>query len=218
MPDQPPALVARYAASFREGDNPAVAGALILEEDQLRLEGSRLAGDCRLSVPYGELTQVRIGRAPSERLNGRNTVVLSRRQGAALLVAPLGMGLLHELTDLIASCAARQGKHEERLTILVPLKPGSSERVRELIAEGPPFDPAGLHLTQHQVFLSPEEAVFVLEGMGVAETFARVIRDPALWRAGIAWKNSIAGRPRLVAAPPGNGELVYTWTAQAEQT
>jgi hypothetical protein len=50
------------------------------------------------------------------------------------------------------------------------------------------------------------EAVFVFGGPGVHEVLERAVRDPALWRAGLAWRNVMAGKPRLL-------DCAFSWSA-----
>ena len=195
---------------------PPAAGAVVVEEDRLLLEGRQAGTRFELSLAYPELTQIHIGRGPDERLNGHPTVVITRRDGPCVHIQPFGAGLLHELTGLLAALAAQHADEAEQVTVVVPLRRGSLERVKELVVEGPPFDPAALGLRRHQVFLTPTEAIFVLEGTHARETFERALREPSFWRAGLAWRSSIAGRPHVADAPPTDAELVYSWAANGE--
>lgn len=206
----------RYAGVFREGDGPPAAGAVVVEDDRLLLEGRQGGRLFELSLPCAELTQVRIGFGVEERLNGYPTVILTRRNGPPVQIAPLGFGLRSELADLLTTLTAEHAESADRVTILVPLKSGGRKRVKELVAQGPPFDPAALGLEGHQVFLTASEAIFVLDGPGVRELLERAIQEPGFWRAGLAWRSSIAGRPSIAAArfdPARAGELVYSWVA-----
>jgi hypothetical protein len=49
----------------------------------------------------------------------------------------------------------------EQLAIVARLKSGAEPRARELIASGPPFDPAESGFDRHAVYLSVDEVVFV---------------------------------------------------------
>src|SRR6266581_9292341 len=89
-----------YAVVWRTGDGPTSSGRLELGKDELVLYG---AGSEGLRVPLDELSSVEIGRGAAERINGDKSVVLERPSCERVLVAALGgVGLLGELTDLLA--------------------------------------------------------------------------------------------------------------------
>lgn len=207
--------VTRYAVVFRVGQEQPTAGALDIHAEGLTLDGRVAAARVLLSVDYAELADVRIGRNPEERLNGRPTLLLSRQGKPLIQIQPYGVGLLGEITDLLAVLTAQPPKRDERLAVIVPLKRGRLKRVKELIAQGPPFDPAALNLTGHQIYLSAHQAIFLFAGPHVRATLTGVARDPTLWRAGLAWRSSITGPPRLANAPEaalGNdAALIYSW-------
>ena len=92
------------------------------------------------------------------------------------------------------------------LTLVLPLRPGAHEAVRRLLAQGPPFDLGQIpELERHEVFLTPEEAIFVFESArGEDATRALLSRSEVAHAAG-AWQEHIAGPPRLA-------EHVYSWS------
>jgi hypothetical protein len=205
----------QHAAVFRESDGPAASGILRIDGDSFSLEGRRAGRLVALTVALADVREVRVGRAPVERLNGQPTLVVTRRAGPVLFVQPFGAGLLSELADLLSTLAARRADDLEWVEVRVPLKPGCLERARELISRGPPFEPAALRLQQHDVFLREGEAVFVLRGPHVHEALERAMREPGFWRSGLAWRSCVAGRPRIVQMTAGvlpEHELVYSWT------
>jgi len=215
--EQPPT---RYAVVYREEGGPSTAGRLVITGEGLLLDGG--AGDrrCTLNVPFAELTEIHIGRTAAERLNGYSVLVLERRQAPSVHVAPFGVGLLHELADLIAVLTTEQRTGDEHVAVIVPLKAGCRQRVRELVAQGPPFNPAALGLKEHQVYLRERDVVFVFGGAHVRAKVERAMRNPTLWHAGLAWHHCIIGRPRLAAVTdtiPTKGEPLYSWTAESEQ-
>jgi hypothetical protein len=81
-----------------------------------------------------------------------------------------------------------------RLVVVAPLKPGAEARARELLDEGPPFDLEGSSFDSHEVFVTPQEVVFVFEG---SETLDLDAGDPVLARAAEAWAECLDGRPRI---------------------
>ena len=90
-----------------------------------------------------------------------------------------------------------------RAVIIVPLQEGASQRAAELLRNGPPFDPEEVGLERHHVFLTVQEAVFLFEAddSGAAE---RLVANESFWSAAAAWKDLVAGPPRLA-------DDVYSW-------
>lgn len=85
-----------------------------------------------------------------------------------------------------------------RLVVVAALKPGGEARARELLDEGPPFELADSPFESHEVFVTPEEVVFVFEGTASAgETLSFAADDPGIWRAAKAWAECLDGRPRI---------------------
>jgi hypothetical protein len=170
-----------------------------------------------LEIPFSALVEVRIGRSPSERLNGYPTLVLERNTPPAVHVAPLSPLLLHELADLLASLRDRTGG--DVLVVLAPLKPGCLGRARRLLAKGPPFDPASVRLSSHEVYLSETEAVFVFHGREVRTRINQAVRHPAVWRAGIAWQRCFAAPPQIVELTKISldSNPAYSWIESEQQ-
>ncbi len=209
--------VARYAAVFREAGSPKAAGAVIVSGDRVRLEGRCGAETVELEMDCGSLEQVRIGRAANERLNGRPTIVLSRRDGPDVQIEPLRAGILSELIDLLVAVPSGLPA-SDRVVVRVPLKQGGLARARTLVEGGPPFDPAELGLERHEVYLGAGEALFVLEGRRVRERLAQAVREPSFWRAGLVWRRLLDGAPSLVSLAAGDlkdRELIYSWPPQS---
>ncbi len=201
----------RFAVVFRAGGVEA-AGSLEIEQDRLLLRGRAASGNLDLEISSSDVLEVRVGSRPSERLNGHRTLVLERANMPPVQVAPLGVALLPEIADLLASLTGGRGGV---LAVSVPLKPGCVRRARELLAEGPPIDPASLGLQEHEVYLDEEAAVFVFSGKSVRARVGKAIRHPAVWRAGLAWQRCFAGPPAIVetAQLRLSGTPVYRWAA-----
>lgn len=98
-------MASTYAVIWQEPGFPPYAGKLVVGRRRLSLEGS--ASGARQSLRrllYEEIERVRMGRAPEERLDGRHTVVLERRQGAPLRIATVhGVGATNEVAEKIAA-------------------------------------------------------------------------------------------------------------------
>lgn len=203
-----------YAVVFQKAESRAT-GRLEIEQDRLLLSGRGTAGNLELEIPFRDLVEVRVGRSPSERLNGYRTLLLERETEPTVRVAPLGAALLPEITDLLASLT--ESGTESVLAVRVPLKPGCLGRARELLAKGPPLQPALLGLSGHEVYLSESEAVFVFRGADVRAKVGKAVRHPAVWRAGLAWQRCFAAPPQVVDDPAliDLGDATYRWRQES---
>ena len=206
-----------YPVVFALGGEDPAAGSLTVDEGGITLEGRRHGEPVKLGITRVELDRVRIGRSPQEALDGYPTVVLERRAGPRVRVSPFGAGLLHELADLLASLVERPGETADHVAVIVPLREGSQQRVRELIERGPPFDAAMLGLRHHRILLAPTEAVLVFEGPHLRRSLEHALAEPSLWRAGLDWRTCMAGRPHVSEQETvtEEHEVVYDWTTRA---
>jgi hypothetical protein len=125
--------------------------------------------------------------------------------------------MLPEIADLLISLSQRAGG--DLLTVLVPLKDGCLDRARMLLAKGPPFDPASLGLSSHQVYLREGEAVFVFRGRNARARIGKAIRHAAVWRAGLAWQRCFAAPPQIVeqAEVSLDSNPAYCWIESEQQ-
>ena len=88
----------------------------------------------------------------------------------------------------------------DRVAIIARLKKGAAARASELIAEGPPFDPAEARMVRHSVYLSADEVVFVFEGHQVEWAVDDLIDGPfhpRIRRALARWREIVDGSPRI---------------------
>ena len=81
--------------------------------------------------------------------------------------------------------------------MIAQLRPGSEEQAKQLVAAGPPFDPATLGLTSHDVYLSPRSVVFVFEGPEVERSVSDLVNDPASSGSFSAWGPLLDGSPAI---------------------
>ena len=191
-----------YAAVWRTGDGPISSGKLELGADDLVLHGS---GEDELRISFDELSSVEIGRGASERINGDKSLVLERPSCERVLVAALGgVGLLGELTDLLARLRAERAARA-CVAVVVPIKRGTDAVARQLVEEGPPFDLERLGLERHHVFVSEREVVFFFEGESASAAVDALSRSPRVLNAAVRWRGILAGRPRLA-------EEQFGWT------
>jgi hypothetical protein len=195
-----------YAVVWREPGGSVFAGKLGFASDSLRLEGSSDAGSlAHLRVLYRDLSGVRVGRSPEERIDGRPCIILERRAGRSLSIVPVGgAGALFEIEEALAELVSDKNASHGRAMIIVPIKPEKAPLVRELLARGPPFDPATTSLERHDVYVTDWEVIFLFEGPDVHALARELVRSPTAWRAAAAWEDCLAGRP---VAP----DQAYSW-------
>ncbi len=191
---------ASYGVVWRRGVTDLATGKLELLPRALRLEGMSGSDPATCEIPYENLGVVRVGRDASERIHGRPSLVIERRHGEPIAISSVAQeGVIGELAQRLA--ALRPGR---RTTVVLPLQPGSGPEVRELLAAGPPFDPDELELVRHEVFLTPDEAIFVFESRHGAGPLEQLLAEPELWQGAAAWAPYIAGPPRIA-------EDAYSW-------
>lgn len=85
----------------------------------------------------------------------------------------------------------------DRIGVIAQLRPGSEEQARRLLEAGPPFDPAGLGLTRHDVYLGDQAVVFAFEGPDVERRVADLLDDPASSGSFSAWGPLLDGTPTI---------------------
>jgi hypothetical protein len=184
-----------YAVVWRTGEGAISSGRLELGADELVLQGSGKPEGFR--IPFDELASAEIGRGASDRINGEKSLVLERDSCERVLVAVLGgVGLLGELTDLLARLRAERAARA-CVAVVVPIRRGTAEAARRLVEEGPPFDVEGVGLERHHVFVSEREVVFFFEGDSATAAVDALSRSPSVLTAAVRWRGILAGRPRL---------------------
>jgi len=192
-----------YAVVWNDDGAPARAGRLVVSANGLELHGARDNGvPATVLLDAGALANARAA-SNGERLNGCPTIVLERRDGTVVRIGALEFAVVGELLDRVAALPTGTPTTQAAL-VIVPLRKGSAAKARELIAQGPPFDPATVGLTRHEVFVSDSAALFLLEGPQIDETVERLLHDVSVWRGAVTWRPCLAGRPTL-ASP------AYSW-------
>ena len=97
----------------------------------------------------------------------------------------------------------------ERIAVIARLREGAAERAAELLAQGPPFDPANVGLSRHAAYLSAREVVFVFEGPEVewiVDDLATTGFQAPIAAALDAWRE-------LVEEPARLARSAYSWAA-----
>jgi hypothetical protein len=195
-----------YGVVWREGGSQLATGKLELLASGVRLEGRESSRE----IPYGRVSGVHVGRRPEERIDGRPSIVLERFGKPPVTIATVAQpSLVREIAERLAALQL-DAAAPRSIALVVPLKPGSDEAVRALLAQGPPFDPEQLpELEHHQVFVSDEQVIFAFQSSGGVDAFASRLVDPDLLQAALAWREHVAG-------PPHIAEGVYSWTRSEE--
>jgi hypothetical protein len=96
-----------------------------------------------------------------------------------------------------------------QVAIVAHLKDGAEPRAAELLAKGPPFDPAERGFERHTVYLSATEVVFVFEGHEFDSILDETIGEPFSWLLSAAlgeWRTLVDESPRIARA-------AYSWEA-----
>jgi hypothetical protein len=90
-----------YAVSWRESEGASDSGRLELGPHSLRLEGAN-----SVEIVYVDVTGVSVGRGSGDRLGGRTTVVVHRRDEHPIWIAPVAQhAALLELHDRLSALA-----------------------------------------------------------------------------------------------------------------
>ena len=198
-----------YAITWQESEAAPRSGRLELKQRGLGFEGSNGHGSAIAEVGYDELSAARIARTPGDRLAGRPTLVLERRVGGPIKIASVAQpGIISELAEHLAALHLGEEQSLSRV-VVVPLRAGTQQLAAAVLEQGPPFDPAQVGLERHQVFLTEREAIFLFEA-DAAHAVDRLVKDTSLWGAAAAWKDLVAGPPRIA-------EETFSWV-QAHPT
>jgi hypothetical protein len=88
-------------------------------------------------------------------------------------------------------------ERSNQVAVVARLREGTDARARELIAQGPPFDPGEMGFDRLAVYLSPGEVVFHFEGKGAAQKLANVLDDMVVSASFSPWASLLDGMPKL---------------------
>jgi hypothetical protein len=194
-----------YGVVWKEGSAPLARGKLELLPRALRLDGVSGTETTTREIPYDSLSEIRIGRSPDDRIDGRPSLMLEPRVGDTLSIASVAQaGVLAEIAERLAGLQFGS-QSRQRVAIVLPLRDDAHAEVRKLLAAGPPFDPQALDLDRHQVFLTASEAIFVFESRRGPDALEPLLADPRLWKRAGEWQAHLAGPPRIA-------EDVFSWS------
>jgi len=194
-----------YGVVWKEGERPLARGKLELLSGGVRLEGMTGSEPTTRDIAYDHLSEIRVGRAAGERIDGRASLVLAPRTGDIFTIASVAQaGVVAELAERLAALQLG-AEGPRRVTVVLPLREDAHEAARALIAEGPPFDPEALGLARHEVFLTASEAIFIFESELCATALEPLLQETTLWQTAAAWHEHLDGPPRIA-------EDVFSWT------
>ena len=127
----------------------------------------------------------------------------NRRCTASALVLTSTVMDAGVVPELVGRLAERSLLAPRRAIVVLLLEEGAPENARELAAKGPPFDSAPSGLTRHRLLLTSHEAIFEFESAN-DDALEALLGRLDLWAAAAAWRDLIAGPPRLT-------EVAYSW-------
>jgi hypothetical protein len=178
-----------YSVRWQDSEGERHVGRLELGAKGLRLteDGERNP----LDIGYDELQGVSFRYDNGDNQPG---LVLYRPGGSYVLTSTvMEAGVVPELVGHLAELRLLASR---RAIVVVPLNEGALEHARELAAKGPPFDPAVTSLTRHRLLLTSHEAIFEFEAANDSG-LESLIGQVDLWAAAAAWRELVAGPPRL---------------------
>jgi hypothetical protein len=193
-----------YAVTWQNGEG-LHSGKAELRAKALHLD----ATDDHLEVRYEDLSGVSIARAARERIAGRPTLVLERRDGGSVRLASIAqLGIVSELAERLAALHLGHLLARHRIVVVLPLREGVHDEVCGLLDRGPPFDPEQAGLRQHQVFLTDHEVVFFFDTLD-ERALERFFSDTNVWAAAGVWGEYAGGPVRI-------GDETYAWAKSAD--
>ena len=116
-----------YGVVWREGSLPLASGKLELLPRAVRLDGMVGSVPTTRQIPYGLLSEIRIGRSALDRIDGRPTLVLASRSGNHYAIASVTQaGVIAEIAERLAALQTRPHIETERSLLPPGLRNGHS--------------------------------------------------------------------------------------------
>src|SRR6266496_4133470 len=195
-----------YAVVWRDGDGPRQVGKMEVHQDGVHLSGGTGARRADRVLAPGSITGVHVQQPGTGALGDMRTLVVDRDQAAPITIGALnGIGIVLEIAEVVTEIAGRPARGSASVAVRVPIRSERADKVRDLVRQGPPFEPSTIHgLDRHHVFVNDAEAVFIFEGVRVGEAVERLIRNPRVWLAATDWRDCLAGRPTVL-------QCQYAW-------
>jgi hypothetical protein len=93
-----------YGVVWREGEHPLARGKLELFPLTLRLDGMTGSEPTTREIAYDNLAEIRMGRSPEERIDGRPSLVLAPRTGDTFSISSVAQaGILAEIAERVTA-------------------------------------------------------------------------------------------------------------------
>jgi hypothetical protein len=97
----------------------------------------------------------------------------------------------------------------ERYVVTTRLKPGATREAEELLAQGPPFDPAEAGLSAHAAYLTDDRVFFVFEGEAARARALDLAKQHVVEVS--QWQDLVWELPSVVADVPAAARCLYRW-------
>lgn len=91
-----------------------------------------------------------------------------------------------------------------RVAVVLPIKATAKDRVREILAAGPPFDLEACGIDGYHVFSTGNEVIFILDASDPSR-LQRLVANLDLITAAEAWQEHAAGPARIA-------EEAFSWS------
>lgn len=194
-----------YAVLWQTADEEPRPGRL--EPEPLGVRFVPDDGTAAQNVRYGDIAGIRIGDRPVDESSDRRALTLELRSGRTIRVDSIArLGLIADLARSLTTLALAVDDRPTRTLVVAPIREGRVEAARALLDAGPPFAPGEAGLDRHEAFLTDREVIFLFEAARSGEPLSRLLASVSVWDAAPAWRNLIAGPPRVA-------ELRYAWEA-----
>jgi hypothetical protein len=100
----------------------------------------------------------------------------------------------------------------EQYVIAAQLKPGKAAEAERALADGPPFDPAQVGLSQHAAYVTDETVYLLFQGETARSTALQLAREHLVEVS--RWQGIVKGLPRTVTTVPTDARCVYQWARE----
>jgi hypothetical protein len=116
-----------YGVVWKEGGAPLARGKLELLPRALRLDGVSGTETTTREIPYDSLSEIRIGRSPGDRIDGRPSLMLEPRVGDTLSIASVAQaGVLAEIAERLAALQFGSSVHIDSSLLPPRLRTGDT--------------------------------------------------------------------------------------------
>lgn len=190
-----------YGVVWREG-GAEEAGRLVLRPNSIRLTDFESADAIKREVALDDVVGAELRRTEADAR--RASVVLTLHDGSQVEIeSAADAWIVISLLENVVAQVLGDGGQRRHVLLAVELKPGCLDAARDLLRQGPPFDPTRTALSFHDVFFLDDEAIFVFETDGSDDHLEQLL-DFGAWDAIAKWRDLSTGKVRLA-------EHAYSW-------